>query len=425
MVDVPIERCVTGIKGFDALCNGGFVRNSDNVVIGGPGTGKTTFLLQFLYNGATMFNENGLYCSFEPDVIEILKDGMAHGWDFAKLNEENRIKFLKFSPHTAIDELKSEMLRLVSRYQIKRVCFDPISVLALHLGDVGKVRETVFELSSLMKRLKVTSLMSDETFEEQDLLGKGPGNNYAKTDIIRFLSDSVVMFFDSKMVEKGERSLKIVKMRRTNHFRKFVGMDISNSGVNINVEGLNLHINEALYSGAFSSSPKTSEKNHRNAILPQIPDSQNSLEQQTPVLTPSLPQESQGVSEAPLVPNQQPQFTGQQSPLPASQPVQGINPIDSNANSQIAGMSAPKLPDLPQGSQGQQPSLEQTKQPQAPQQQVQPLPQTTMDPKALTDPYALSAEEQQFLQNGSQQQPQQGHMITSDDGTVVKRPQVV
>ena len=41
-----IDRCPSGIEGFDRICQGGFVRNSDNLIIGGPGSGKTTFLLQ-------------------------------------------------------------------------------------------------------------------------------------------------------------------------------------------------------------------------------------------------------------------------------------------------------------------------------------------------------------------------------------------
>ena len=55
-----IDRCPTGIVGFDKICQGGFVRNSDNLIVGGPGSGKSTFLLQFLWNGVSQFNENGL-----------------------------------------------------------------------------------------------------------------------------------------------------------------------------------------------------------------------------------------------------------------------------------------------------------------------------------------------------------------------------
>ena len=69
-------RCPTGVPGFDDLCDGGFYRDSINAVLGGPGSGKSTFLLQFLYNGVVDYNENGLYVSFEPFVEDIYADGM-------------------------------------------------------------------------------------------------------------------------------------------------------------------------------------------------------------------------------------------------------------------------------------------------------------------------------------------------------------
>ncbi len=44
MVSEVIDRCPTGIAGFDDLCKGGFVRNSDNLIVGGPGYTKDFFV---------------------------------------------------------------------------------------------------------------------------------------------------------------------------------------------------------------------------------------------------------------------------------------------------------------------------------------------------------------------------------------------
>ena len=93
-----IERCPTGIHGFDKLCEGGLVRGSVNSILGGPGAGKTTFLLQFLWNGVHMHNENGLFISFESDVEDIFKDAIPLGWDFSKLDQEGKCKFIKMAP---------------------------------------------------------------------------------------------------------------------------------------------------------------------------------------------------------------------------------------------------------------------------------------------------------------------------------------
>jgi len=228
-----IDRCPTGIVGFDKLCQGGFVRNSDNLIVGGPGSGKSTFLLQFLWNGVTQFNENGLYCSFEPDISDTLNDAMSYGWDFSKLSSEGRIKFMRFAPQTSIEELKGELMKVIARDNIKRICFDPISVLALNLNDSGKIRKTIFDLSSLMKRLKVTTLFADESLEE-NFMGAS-GGEWTKTDILRFLSDSVSVFYEFGVAGVGDRAVRIVKMRRTSHSRKAAGMAIGANGIGVAV----------------------------------------------------------------------------------------------------------------------------------------------------------------------------------------------
>jgi len=228
-----IDRCPTGIEGFDEITDGGFVRNSDNLIVGGPGSGKTTFLLQFLWNGATRYNENGLYCSFEPDIIETLNDAMAYGWDFTKLSEEGRIKFMRFSPKTSVEDLKSELVKMISRNDVRRICFDPISVLALNLDSSGKIREKIFELSSLMKRLRVTTVYADETLEGEGL-ERHTGGDWTKTDILKFLSDSVTLFYDYGIQNEGDRALRIIKMRRTAHFRDHVSLNITSNGLEIN-----------------------------------------------------------------------------------------------------------------------------------------------------------------------------------------------
>lgn len=223
-----VDRCVTGITGFDKISQGGFVRNSSNLIAGGPGSGKTTFLLQFLWNGAVQFNENGLYCSFEPDIIETLKDGMSYGWDFSKLNEQDKVKFLKFSPKTSVDDLKSELTKLIAKYNIKRICFDPISVLTLSNNE-GKIRETLFDLVSLIKRLNVTSILTDELMESQN-------NEITNvTEVMNFLTDSLIVFYESNPNQNtpADRALRIIKMRRTEHTRIPVGMKIGENGIEV------------------------------------------------------------------------------------------------------------------------------------------------------------------------------------------------
>src|SRR2546426_10741350 len=56
-----LDRVPTGIKGLDELLGGGFPDGRCILIVGSPGSGKTTFALQYLYHGAmVVFPEPGL-----------------------------------------------------------------------------------------------------------------------------------------------------------------------------------------------------------------------------------------------------------------------------------------------------------------------------------------------------------------------------
>lgn len=224
------NRCPTGVPGFDELCNGGFYRNSVNAILGGPGAGKSTFLLQFLYNGVTKFKENGLYVSFEPYVEDIYADGMNYGWDLQSLDKDGSLRIIKISPQITLRALRAEIMKMVSKFDVRRVCIDPVSVLAMALQNEGNIREIVFDLASLMKRLNVTVLISDETNDaSSDSISLGDGES--RTQSLKFLSDGLVNFYASGLGGEEDRAVRITKMRRTAHSRGPVPFKITNSGI--------------------------------------------------------------------------------------------------------------------------------------------------------------------------------------------------
>ena len=59
-----MERLSTGIAGVNKITQGGFIKSSVNLVVGGPGSGKTIFATQFLMEGLQN-NEGCLYITFE------------------------------------------------------------------------------------------------------------------------------------------------------------------------------------------------------------------------------------------------------------------------------------------------------------------------------------------------------------------------
>lgn len=75
------ELVPTGIPGLDAMLGGGLPKRSVVLVRGGPGAGKTTLALQFLFEGVRR-GERGLYITLEEGPLDIVQNASQYGWDF-------------------------------------------------------------------------------------------------------------------------------------------------------------------------------------------------------------------------------------------------------------------------------------------------------------------------------------------------------
>jgi replicative DNA helicase len=62
---LSLAKARTGITGLDEITFGGLPAGRPTLICGGPGCGKTLLATTFLVNGAVMFNEPGVFMSFE------------------------------------------------------------------------------------------------------------------------------------------------------------------------------------------------------------------------------------------------------------------------------------------------------------------------------------------------------------------------
>jgi KaiC/GvpD/RAD55 family RecA-like ATPase len=90
-------RIETGISGFDELIQGGLISGRVYLLSGTPGSGKTTFCVQFLAAGG-INNEPGLYVSLSESVDNIISDMSNYNFKIKGLLNLNRIAFLDLGP---------------------------------------------------------------------------------------------------------------------------------------------------------------------------------------------------------------------------------------------------------------------------------------------------------------------------------------
>ena len=228
------SRVKTGIPGFDELIQGGFVKNSINLISGGPGTGKSIFAMQFLYNGATKFKEKGIYFSCEERVEELKADAKNLGMDIEKLEKEGKIKFIYFSPY-AIGDLLNKIEIEVDKLDAKRVVLDSTSVLGLSMKSLHDIRQSLYDLTKHLKILNTTSVLTAEA--DNSSSEDQRSSNISRFGVEEYVADSITVLHYLGLGGSDDRSIRIIKMRRTNHISGPQSMQITDQGITITKNG--------------------------------------------------------------------------------------------------------------------------------------------------------------------------------------------
>ena len=235
MVDIR-ERVKTGIDGFDELINGGIPRGNLVVVTGSCGTGKTTFVLQSLYN-ALKNGETAIYISFEQSSDKIRKFMKRnYGWDFSKYEKKKKFAFLDLDPfvtarsvEASLAQKKGELLISVEGLDFPfapdRIAVDSLSALAVaFLGNIENYRYYIRHLFLSLEQIGSVNYFVSETSDP---------DHYSPAGIEEFLADGVVLLYNKKIKNKRYRYMEILKMRWSDHAKKLIPFKIDKHGIKL------------------------------------------------------------------------------------------------------------------------------------------------------------------------------------------------
>jgi circadian clock protein KaiC len=85
-MDISGDYISTGVSGVDkVLGEKGIPRGHSILVAGGPGSGKTTFAMQLLYEEAMECEEPGIYISLDEKPEDVKSNISKFGWVLGKL----------------------------------------------------------------------------------------------------------------------------------------------------------------------------------------------------------------------------------------------------------------------------------------------------------------------------------------------------
>jgi len=222
-----IERVKSGIPGLDDLVEGGFRRNSTVLVVGGPGCGKTTLLLQFLYEG-TLIGEPGLFISFEETIEDLLYDYGSFDWDIRGKMKDKLLYFQEYQPHQVknIMEQGGGMIRdLIKDAGIKRIAIDSLTSFAMLFESEYEKRINMLHFFGMLESWGCTILLTSERTATFDISFEESG--------LEFLVDGTILLYNIRKGNTREQALEVLKMRATDIVKKICPITISSSGITV------------------------------------------------------------------------------------------------------------------------------------------------------------------------------------------------
>lgn len=212
-----VTKVATGIEGLDLITEGGLPRGRTTLVTGSAGSAKTVFAVQFLAEGIRN-GEPGVFVTFEEAPADIRTNMRGLGWDVAAWERGKQWAFVDASPQGDeveisgsydLGALLARIEHAVSKVAARRVAVDSLGAIFTQFSDPALIRRELFRISTALKALGVTSVM---TAERNDEYGE-----ISRYGVEEFVADNVIILRNVLDDEKRRRTIETLKFRGTHH----------------------------------------------------------------------------------------------------------------------------------------------------------------------------------------------------------------
>ena len=209
-------KTMTGIEGFDEITAGGLPRGRTTLVLGGPGSGKTIFGLQFLAHGARHCREPGIFVAFEENSKRIEANTAGFGWKLAEMRQGKKLFFLDAQPKPDLVQSGSFDLRgmlaalglQIKTMGARRIVFDAIDIVLALLPDPAARRREIQRLHEWLLASNLTGIITAKA-DEDDPTSFGRQS----FGFMQFMVDCAVVLNHRVVLGVSHRNLRVQKYR--------------------------------------------------------------------------------------------------------------------------------------------------------------------------------------------------------------------
>jgi len=229
-----MKRIKSGINGLDPLIDGGFLEGNSVLICGAPGTGKTIFSLQFLYEGLKS-GESGLFVCVEDHLPKLKYYASQFGWDLDKSMKNSKIEFLEIP----IDQKGFKIVDIITEKAqnmgAKRIAVDSLSALSINsrmfdlplkdqVDPTGTIKGRILKIAGYVPFEDVGQFtylfvkrVGDIGATALFLTDTPPGTSeLTKDGVSEFVCDGVIQLQLNDTSKNVNRTIAVKKMRGSN-----------------------------------------------------------------------------------------------------------------------------------------------------------------------------------------------------------------
>ncbi len=208
-----LAKSPTGIVGFDEITAGGLPTGRTTLLLGGPGSGKTIFAIQFLVHGARNLGEPGIFVAFEEAPQRIIANVEGFKWRLDELQPD--LFFLDAQPSPDLIQsgsfdlggMLASLAAVAAEMGARRIVFDALDILLALLPDAATQRREVYRLHEWLIAHELTGLITAKAGADTSS-DKGQAFGF-----MQFMVDCAVVL--NHRVDEGvsQRNLRVQKYR--------------------------------------------------------------------------------------------------------------------------------------------------------------------------------------------------------------------
>lgn len=231
------RKAPTGIPGFDAITGGGLPRGRTTLLVGGPGSGKTVFALQFLVHGVQNCKEPGIFVAFEEASQCILANADSFGWNITPA-QRKKLFFLDAQPQPDLIQsgdfdfcgMLAALEAQIQAAGARRIVFDALDIVLALLPDPHAQRREIYRLHQWLLARELTGIITLKAdTDETNAISQQPFG------FMQFMVDCAVILNHSVVLGVSQRNLRVQKFRGTSFDENESPFLIGNTGFEVAV----------------------------------------------------------------------------------------------------------------------------------------------------------------------------------------------